>query len=268
MRKNNRLKGCIFLKMVFEIIIIVLLIFALCVVGYRGAIHEFQILQKEYEHDINWSEPLSERLPLVIRNLPQSLTGNWTFERTQAKSWPTQVQDAQKRRLRTTWNNWIVNPENTLTNGAELAKYAKLDKTIGNWLDFRRWFWIPVVKPVASVLTNTQCQGIRKATAEATVIVSTDGSPLDVWISHEDGIPGDLISDISDKDPWIQTTNEIPGISEVKYIEIKLRPNNALVIPSHWWYALRSSSDSAMYWTAEFHSPVSYLATKLKDAGN
>lgn len=255
--------------MVFEIILLFLLVFGLCVIGYRGAVHEFQILQKEYDSDLQWTEQLSERLPLVIRNLPSSSTGYWTQSRTHMKHWPVHVTDAKKARLRTTWNKWIPNPENTLTNGAELARYAKLEKAMEHWMDHRRWFWIPFVQPVASVLNTNQCVGIQKTTAEATLIVSTDGIPLEIWLTHEEGIPGHLVEEMVGKDPWIQTTNEIPGISDVKYIEVKLRSNNAMVLPSHWWYAIRPAEEGvSWYWTSEFHSPVSFLATKLKGSLN
>lgn len=252
--------------MIFEIILIVILLFGLCVLGYRGAIHEFQILQREYEPDVNWSEPLSEHLPLVIRNLPRAQAGNWTLERTQTRTWPVRVKNEQKI-LRTSWDKWIKHPEHTLQNGKELGVYAKLDKTVGNWMDIRRWFWLPpsFTSPQACILPDSQYVGITKTSAEATVLVATDGNPLEIWISHEGGIPAAFVEDLVGKNPWIQTTNEIPDIHEVKYIEILLRPNNALVIPSHWWYAIRSSeTGTSWYWTAEFHSPVSFVATKLK----
>jgi len=37
--------------MIFEVLFLVLLIFGIAVVAYRGAVHEFQILQKDYVPD-------------------------------------------------------------------------------------------------------------------------------------------------------------------------------------------------------------------------
>ena len=56
--------------MVLELAFLVLLIVGLCALAYRSAVHEFQILQKDFTEENNWSELLSEELPLVIRGIP------------------------------------------------------------------------------------------------------------------------------------------------------------------------------------------------------
>jgi hypothetical protein len=253
--------------MILGTIIVFLLVFGICVISYRGALHEFQILQKDYNPENRWLEFLSEQLPLVIRNLPPTWLGNWTKARTIDKDWPVTVQFGEKKSLfKTSLAEWLTDPEPKIENVSEIGQKCKLHITLQNW--FRKWFWIPTGSPSPFVLTASpgNCRPLQKTTADSTVIVSTDGSPLEVWISHEAGIPANIVDEMRGKNPWLQSTNEIPGVENVKYIEVKLRPGNAMVIPTHWWYAIRCAdeSDYSWFWTHEFQSPISWLATMIR----
>lgn len=257
--------------MVLEVLILFLLIIGICVIHYRGALHEFQILQKDYSPSNRWSDFLSEQLPLVIRNLPPSWLGNWSARRTEMKKWSVSLRAKNGKMLRTSWAHWLQFPTAPIENQIEMSRNSKLDITIQNWADFRRWFWIPTGSPLPFILsTNPENAfvGLKKTTAAATAIVSTDGSPLELWISHEGGIPHHLIQDLRNQNPWIQSTNEIPGVEDVKFIEMRLRPGNAVVLPCHWWYAIRrmegDSNSLSWFWIHEFHTPISYVATKLQ----
>jgi hypothetical protein len=150
-------------------------------------------------------------------------------------------------------------------NKEEVADAVRLKHTFENWTteDCRRWSWMPPSTPTPYVLRQTQ--GVEKTTAEYTVITATDGSPLELWIAHEGAISDKVAKQLAGKDPWIQTSDEIPWINTVKYIEMKLRPGNAVLIPRHWWYAVRPSSDAAAwFWKGEFHTPISRVATALR----
>lgn len=255
-------------QMILELLFIGLLVFAICALAYRGAVHEFQILQKDYVSDMKWSDMLTEELPIVIRSLPNRWLGAWTRQRTEQKTWVLTVIDEAGKKFRTTWAHWLQSPKGQPQNLEELAAVAKLDTTLRNWSDegFRRWSWLPTSTPLPAILTDSQNQGVTKTTAEFTAIVPTDGEPLDVWIAHEGAIPETVADDLRGKNPWIQTTKEIPWIGEVQCIEVKLRPGNALIVPKHWWYALRVSGEKGQswYWTAAFHTPVSFLASSIK----
>lgn len=251
--------------MILEILFVVVLLCGLCVIAYRGAIHEFQILQKEYSPSTDWSEPLSEQLPLVIRQLPKHFLGGWTASRTGNKQWSVVVKDGGRRKYRTTWSEWIQQPSDTQpVNMDEIASVAKLDDTIAHWSadGFRRWYMLAPQMPVPFVVPNTFVRGVQKTAAEHTVVVSTDGAPLSIWIAHEGAVPSQVVPLLSNKDPWTQTTESIPWISEVKYVEVKLRPGNAIVLPRHWYFAIRASAEAptAWFWIAQFHTPISYVA--------
>jgi hypothetical protein len=256
--------------MFLELLFITLLIIGLCVMAYRGAVHEFQILQKDYLPTMNWSEILDEQLPIVIRGAPRTWIGHWTQARTEQKTWNVEVvNDEQKGR--TTWNAYLKLPvpQPQPENKDELARVAKLSTEEWAYDNFRRWSWLPAgsAKPQPNILCETI--GAQQARAEFTALVATDGSPLEIWLAHEGAVPANVAGPLRGKDPWIQTTASIPWISEVKFIEIKLRPGNILVIPKHWWYALRPANnvsksqikDGAWHWSAEFHTPISLMAS-------
>ena len=143
-----------------------------------------------------------------------------------------------------------------------ISSVARLDKTLENWSTegIRRWSWLPTRTPTPFVFSEGQVKGVSKTAAEYTLIVSTDEYPIELWISHEGAVPKNVSADLFGKDPWIQTNESIPWIGEVKYIEVKLRPGNAILIPKHWWYAVRPVASSAWFWIAEFNTPISAIA--------
>jgi hypothetical protein len=266
--------------MVLEVLFLFFLIAGLCALAYRGAIHEFQILQKDYDEEHNWSELLGEELPLVIRGLPKSWLGGWTHKHTSKKTWLLHVRtgsnnnNKNNKKFKTTWTNWLSTPapRPLPESMKEIAAVSRLDHAFSNWTadGFRRWSYIPSGAPTPFVLSEPQFIGVQKATAEQTVITATDGAPLELWIAHEGAIPANVADDLAGKDPWTQTTADIPWIGEVKYIEIKLRPGNAVVLPKHWWWSIRPAATGqeetrdAWFWVSMLHTPVSWIATNLK----
>lgn len=258
--------------MVLELLFLFILIIGLCAFAYRGAVHEFQILQKDFDDTNNWSELLSEELPLVVRGIPKSWSGGWNEKTTAKKSWQVVVRQ-DGRRFKTNWANWLITPypKSQPLNISEIATVARLDHTISNWAadGLRRWSWVPPSTPHPYVFGGTEDYlGVHKLAAEFTVVTATDGAPLELWIAHEGAIPSNVADDLVGKNPWEQTSETIPWIGEVKYVEMKLRPGNAVLIPKHWWLAVRVHADAkgaaAWFWTADFNTPISWVATRVK----
>lgn len=250
--------------MLLEGAFLLIIILAVCIVIYRGAVHEFQILQKEYTPENDWKQPLSEQLPLVIRNLPRHLLGGWTHAKTAHKHWIVYIRQNRKK-FRTTWAEWLKDPSILPENINEIATVARLQNTIQNWSmeGITRWSWLPPATPLPYIFGSEQFLGVSKTAAEFTVIVSTDGEPLDLWIAHEGAVPTNVADKLINKDPWIQTNKTIPWIGEVKYIEVKLRPGNAILIPKHWYYACKPSASYSWFWIGEFHTPISAAASAM-----
>jgi hypothetical protein len=255
--------------MYLEVLFLLFLVVALCAFAYRGAVHEFQILQKDYDEEQSWSELLAEELPLVIRGIPKAWTGAWSEKATGKKTWQVQVKQ-DGRRFKTTWAQWLATPDPKPQpeNGAEIAHVARLGYNFSNMTadGLRRWSWLPPATPSPTVFGPKDYQGVQKLTAEFTIVVATDGAPLDLWIAHEGAIPANVSEDLVGKDPWAQTTEDIPWIGEVKYVEMRLRPGNAVLVPKHWWLAIRhgDKTGSAWFWKGDYHTPISWIASKLR----
>ncbi len=265
--------------MLLEIVLFLLLVVGICVISYKGAVHEFQILQKDWAPNISWSQQLEENVPIVIRNVDPEWRGqSWTFKGTAKKAWPIVVKDADGEFLKTSWSEWIQShpgqPE--LQNKQELAKVVKLP--IRTWTDggFSRWTWVAPARTEAYVLgpSPETVLPARKTTATNTLLQSTDGAPLQIWLAHEGAVPAAVNSELRGKNPWDLRSDEIPWIEEVKFIEIKLRPGNALSVPAHWWIAARpmfptnstpsSMAEGSWFWLTEFHSPLSFMVSNMQ----
>ncbi len=256
-----------------EAVLVVLLILVFLLVAYKGAAHEFQILQKDWKPTIDWSALLAEQLPLVIRNVDPAWQGAWTRKATASKPWPIQVRK-NGALFKTRWNEWIAAPPGQPAPTPEsLHEITQLTQPpISLWEDgnFRRWSWIPAHLTAAGVhvLGPGGIRLVQHTTAAATLLQATDGAPLQIWLAHEGAVPAKV--SLVGRDPWSLTADQVPWISEVKFIEIRLRPGNALTIPTHWYWAARPAlsgetmGDGSWYWIANWQTPVSWLVSKVR----
>jgi hypothetical protein len=242
--------------------------------------------QKDYNEDVNWSGLLSEKVPLVIRNVPNSLTQNWTLKRTGSKNMPVLLNDKGSN-VRTFWNNWIHTPINKdsidkihkkYKNGERLAQSSHIDEHITEWRynGLNKMVYLPgVFKTNAVVLPPIEdvCSPLTQVKCDNLLLVCTDGCNMNIWLAHEGSIPSGVEKQMIGKNPWTLTSETSPWIVDVKYIEMKIKPCQAVVIPSHWYYAVKPDlpivasepivGNGCWYYTSEFHTPVSWLLNKL-----
>ena len=110
------------------------------------------------------------------------------------------------------------------------------------------------------------------------MIASTDGAPLELWVAHEGAVPPDVYDYEEPVNPWTATTEHYPWVGDVKFIEIKLRPGNVLMLPRHWWFAVRSADNEgggdegpslnahgAWWWRGDFHSVTSRVVSLVPE---
>lgn len=271
------------MRMFLESLFIVLLLLVFSVIFYRSAIHEYTIVQKNWGlEDEKWSALLNEKAPLIIRRVPTTWTRLWNVKRTAKFGWPVVLEEGGGSRSRTGWSSWLAAAAGNsqhVVNEEDLAATAGLpDIAADIGYVFRAPYWLPgsfavkniragVIPPIESAFV-----GLQKTTAEATCFVATDGKPLLIWLAHEGATQGGryLPADPYGRNPWTMLPEETPWISELKFLEIRLRPGNMLILPPHWWVAMRCDdctgstvADGAWYWTTEFHSPISWVATRF-----
>lgn len=264
--------------MLLQTLFIIIILFAFVVIFYRAAIHEYTILQKDWSSvDANWKDLISERAPLIVRDVPVEWTKLWTLKRTGKFGWPVVVSDGRNK-SRSSWSIYLNSKtKNKILNGDTLSDAAGLNEqaiTISN--EFRRPFWLPgsfsVGRTVANIIkpNGLDYVGLKKTTAEATCIICTDGGTMRVWLAHEGATKGGawLPANPYGRDPWALKPEETPWISELKFLEIRLRPGNMLILPPHWWVAFRcldekggENKEGSWYWMTELHSLISLVAT-------
>jgi hypothetical protein len=179
--------------------------------------------------------------------------------------------------LKASWNEWLASSpgEPLILNGDELAVAAKIP--IQTWRDggFSLWSWLPTIATEVGVLgpDPSSVRVVQKTTAAMTIVQATDGIPLQIWLAHEGAVPDSVAPALKGSNPWNLKSEQVPWIEEVKFIEIKLRPGNAIAIPTHWWWAARAMlpaiaekptmADGAWYWIATPQNPVSLLVSKV-----
>lgn len=246
--------------MILEFLFVCLLLFAIALISYKSAVHEYEILQRDFSDDVVWSDLLSENLPIVVRNIPKSWIGGWVAVRHVNRPYEIHVRDETGKRLKTTFYSWLQSPKNTTY--LETIPDVRLNtSTPISEVGFSRWFYIPHLYTEPRALSNLSVVPLKETIAEYTILVATDGEPITLWLAHEGALTN---IDILGKDPWSITSQEYPTIGDVKYIEIRLRPGNAIGIPKHWYYAVKNEGEEASwYYIADLHSPVSWIMSSF-----
>lgn len=260
--------------MILELIFLTLIIVAFGLFYYKSAVHEFQILQKTYDEHIPWHELLQEDLPIVVRALPKHLLSSWS-QKYANKTWPITVLEAQtQKRFRTTLQNWYQEQDATIPTDLQIyTDTLRLSDVTSMWqaIGFRRWSMV-TSKATPGIQRTLMPSTLTPVAAEGVLLTATDGEPLMIWIAHEGAIPAISKPYLVGADPWLSTSDTVPLITEVKYVEMRLRPGNAVYIPRHWYYAIKCESNQSQesqnhaswYTKIAFHSPISYLVSAVQ----
>jgi hypothetical protein len=240
-----------------EWILILGIIFIILIVFYKQANEEFTILQLEGTQLATLTTVIGEKNPIVLRQIqippfftPEAIQQNkriQTFPLVQQK---TVIDALTDSRVHTTTESAII-----LARESGLQVWAE-----HTWFPYlTNWTVIHSMKTFA----NCGEQGLRKTTASSTVIIPTS-NPLDIYImtdSQEKFFP----SSWKGKFPETFTVLDTPLVGQVKYMVVKVKAGNALCLPAHWFYSIRSS-DSAkpvLWCLLECHHPLSALAARL-----
>jgi hypothetical protein len=262
-----------------ELLLCVVVLIGMFVLFYKGAVHEFHILQHDWSDDTNWVTLLSERAPLVIRDIPPELVGGWTRRAVGRRAWPLLLSNDQGR-VRMPCSEWMQTPlaqieGRTIENGERVATSAGLPDIVQDWrrAGLYRWMWLPTSTCAVILLppTETACMPLQKVRSDCQWIVCTDGAPLRLWLAHEGSIPSDMA--VEGQNPWTLTAEQVPWIVDVKFMEMRLRPGCAVLLPTHWWVAAKPElpivsdaptvGDGSWGWMADLDTPISWMFRKV-----
>jgi hypothetical protein len=229
---------------------------------YKQKAQEFRISQIEYTQLSALGDLLTELNPVVIRGLPMPsfLTPDTLQKNSRLGNFPV----GENLTLKT----YLDSDEFTLS-----PQPAELRTTLGNDLGLPMWASHIWFESLTSELWYSFCMnvsaeayltgaGLQKTVACSTLIYPTSGTFLCSLLleSSTQFLPtweGRFLSDFTQADT--------PLLHEVQYLDIKLRPGHALVIPPHWIFSMQpdASVKKPMFAVVEFHHPISRLAKAL-----
>lgn len=244
-----------------EIFLIFCIVFLILTFFYKQAVCEFRINQIEWSQNEKLRDLFQEKVPIVVRGIPPSTF--WTHEDVQLRLCYGSVPVFQEYSI----TEWIQQSDLKTDcpwpwkQGAHIASVSGLDIWSEKWMNqivvppMMKW-WI---RPYYHCWTGNV--GLQKLRANWTCIFPTEGEII-VSIMTE-------LVESSLPRPWKGvfpsrlTARDTPFISDLKFMDIILRPGTCIFMPAHWfisWEGTEKNTVAPMVCSISYHSPVSILA--------
>ncbi len=246
-----------------EIILIISVIFLILTFFYKQAICEFRINQIEWSQKDNVSELLSEKVPIVVRNIPSATF--WTHNDIQARlNIFTSIPIFKESNI----YDWLSTSNSETICPWKYIQAEKIANVSGINIWSQKWMNSLIINPLLKcwMFPKYHCWagnlGLRKTYATWTCLFPVDGDIIVSIMSEniESLLPSNWINSF----PSQFTVKDTPFVSDIKFIDIILRPGNCMFIPSHWFFSCVSNSDKTpLICTISYHSPISYLAFNM-----
>jgi hypothetical protein len=249
--------------MILELTFLIVLFFAVLVLFYRQAIEQYNILQIEGTQIGDLPKLLSERTPLVIREIGQPKL--FTPETLKSNGRLQQFPIGTKKTL----GNYIEKPDPHASLTKKASQMLAKESGLSVWGDHT---WFPKLLSYEalqhihffSAEAHLGELGLQKTTASTTLLYPTSGS-LEVTLLTEQQEKC-LPQSWRGRFPETFSLQDTPLVGEIKYITIKLRPGHMLCIPTHWFYSIRvAEKDKPALWARfTLDNPVSLLASWME----
>jgi len=235
-----------------EYIVILAVLLFIAVLFYKQANEQFEILQITAERIQELPTLYQDRSPIVVSDFPTPNLG--TYAEISKRPHIMQMSLANQISIGQAIHSRMLFP----SKGAEiLAKESGLSIWFEHHL-YKALLPSPYTSWVYSFKTSLwpNKRGMFKTKAFQTLLMPTQGTAI-LTLMLPKMIPylptkwsGRAFSSLSAQDT--------PLLSEIKFLEIRLRKGNLLLLPAHLIADIRSEEDS---WTfmAEIHHPVSYM---------
>lgn len=244
-----------------EILLVFGVIFIILTFFYKQAICEFRINQLEWTQRENIHALLHEKVPLVVRGLPSATI--WTHEDVMTRSCYQDLPIFQETNLQ----DWIATTNSQTVCPWKDTQAERIGTTCGISIWAKKWIEHAMVKPFLRIWMSPiyHCWsgrvGLRRLFATWTVILPVDESIVVSILPEnvESALPASWVGCF----PSELTLKDTPFLSDIKYIDIVVRPGNALIMPPHWyvsWVEGKESTKAPMVCTLSYHTPISRLA--------
>lgn len=239
-----------------EWIVILVIIFCITVWYYTQSVSEYSISQiKESQILLQLAHIWEEKKPIVISEVQSRRL--WVAEGLKQ----TQFWGAQPIWASYEANTTLVIPENRAQQitWAEILGISQIEsEMVLRWFDISPWLF--------STKTEAHIgpEGLRQTYGWATAISCTDGEMRCIMLHSAQksrmppGWKGLRWSNA--------TVAHHPLWTQVKYIEVILRPGTTLILPPHWIVAIEPIDSRPIWWTrTDIHHPISNWAQRLNE---
>lgn len=244
-----------------EVILIIGILFLILTFFYKQAVCEFRINQIEWSQRDNLSSLLAEKVPVVIRSIPSATF--WTHEDVLARDCFKDIPIFQETTL-TDWVStstpdslcpWKYSQAETIANASGISIWAN------------KWINPNIINPFLKfwIFPKYHCWagniGLRKTFATWTCIFPVDGEIILTIMPEtiQPSLPANWIGCF----PANLTIKDTPFVSDLKFIDVILRPGKCIFMPAHWfvsWTTTEKADRTPMICTISYHTPISLLA--------
>ena len=245
-----------------EIILIGMFLFLILTFFYKQAICEFRINQVEWGKRDTLQDAIQERVPTVLRGIPQAKF--WTQEDVMMRASYGTVSVFDNQGL----PEWLTSTTSdsecpwTTEHASSIASVSGLI----TWAE--RWINENVLSPIESYwyypkyLCFAGSKGLHKTVAPYTLLTPTEGEII-VNIMPEN-VAHALPVVWKGTFPSELTQYDTPFINDLKFMDIIIRPGTALIMPAHWFISWKSNKDNIpLVCSIEYHSPISRFALAM-----
>lgn len=240
-----------------EIILLTSVIFLILTFFYKQALCEFRINQIEWTQKSHIPKLISEKLPLVVRSIPSS--SFWTCDDVLTRPAYNQIPVFNEMSL----IEWIENVKKEsiicpwrYTQAEQIAAVSGISVWATKWINpsvssYHRFWTFPRYHCWAGNM------GLKKTVAWTCLFVPEGEIHVTIMPeSMESFLPAQWLNQF----PTDFTQKDTPFLADLKYIDIILRPGNALFMPPHWFMSYIGVNGIPMTCSISYHTPISYFA--------
>jgi hypothetical protein len=251
-----------------EILFIGVLIFLVLTFFYKQSVSEFRLNQIEWNqiHE-KIGDLFTEKVPIIVRGRPS--TAFWTQEDVQLREIYSTVRIFDDRTL----SDWIITatPDSICPWGSDHAGILGLRQVSGleHWVERALnpiVYGTNILAPMW-LRPRSYCwagsKGLWKTVSPWTAVIVSQGAIIVSIMT--DSVSSALPDTWKNVFPSQLTSYDTPFISDLKFVDVILRPNSILFMPAHWyvsWSVLEEGDNTIcpMVCTVEYHSPISQFA--------
>ncbi len=249
--------------MILEIIVLLGVVIFIAILFYKQANEQFEILQLESDRLQEIPTLYGDHAPIVIRGFSVPSLG--TFQELQKRKHILQMAIAPKRTLYSVLHsptdcaNWTFKPETTQFLSKESGLHIWFQQSMfSNFLPSPYTSWLYSFK----TYLYPHHRGLFKTTAFQTIIMPTQGEANVSLIlqTAESYLPT----------TWKErrfnslTAQDTPLLSQIKFVEVKLKKGNLFVLPAHMIVDIttpQGAKEDCWFLLAEVHHPISRIAS-------